>query len=279
MFKRVGIVVAVMLVYLERVRGIILKCDQPSAGTALCSDLGGSVATPPVQNGPVVITSRVEVLNLYNIDETNYKFTISILASFKWKDARLKAPESNTSRIFITQDVDPFVWHPEIYFYDLRSMRTFSSLGSAGTPRQVVFLVKEQVFNMNQRLELDITCGFNHTRFPFDHQTCYLRFGVINFNASNVVFSGTESIDWGTISDPTYMVQTTKSEFEREIFSVGKQFFNFDMNYSYTGLRIEMTRNSERYFWNFYIPLSMFVIVSWLSFLISIEQVNCAYYF
>ena len=37
------------------------------------------------------------------------------------------------------------------------------------------------IVTVSDRFEVDITCGYNHTMFPFDTQFCLFRFGVQNY--------------------------------------------------------------------------------------------------
>jgi hypothetical protein len=79
--------------------------------------------------------------------------------------------------------------------------------------------------------------------------------------------------DWTIVNDPKFQSQYTKLGFDKTITSLGKKAFDFGQFYSYTGLSIVLSRKYEKYIWGYYAPLFLYVVISWLSFLISHEQV------
>ena len=51
-------------------------------------------------------------------------------------------------------------------------------------------------------------------------------------------------------------------------------FFHFSGNYSVTGFQMTMTRRMSHYMITYYLPSSLFVVVSWTSFLIPSEDIQ-----
>ncbi len=127
---------------------------------------------------------------------------------------------------------------------------------------------------MADRFEVDITCGFNHSNFPFDVQQCLFRIGVQDYDIDKVLFEPLVVMDWTQVQDPKYMAQSTKLAFDKTITSLGRQAFDFGKFYSYTGLSIVLKRQYDKYMWGYFFPLFLFVIMSWLSFVIHHEQVS-----
>ena len=125
--------------------------------------------------------------------------------------------------------------------------------------------------------KVDITCGYNHTNFPFDTQYCLFRFGVQNYPIEQIKFATLTLSDWTSNQDPVYQAQNTKLAFKKSVQPVGSKYFDFGTaNYSYNGLSIIFDRNIEKYIYSYYGPLFLFVIMSWFSFVISYQQVSCS---
>ena len=63
------------------------------------------------------------------------------------------------------------------YYYHnpLTSRRTDGGPSSTFHHSSYSFLFHQ----LTDRYEVDVTCGFNHTVFPFDQQDCLFRFGVL----------------------------------------------------------------------------------------------------
>ena len=130
-------------------------------------------------------------------------------------------------------------------------------------------------------LQVDITCGFNHSNFPFDTQHCLFRYGVLDYEVHQVTFKDLSFVDWTNLSNlnPADEAQFTKLPFYKQIASLGERFFDFGGPlFGYTGLSLTFDRNPSKYIYGYYVPTSLFVVISWLSFVISHQQVRYNYY-
>ena len=74
-------------------------------------------------------------------------------------------------------EIEVSLWKPNIYIYDLRLYRTVGSLNADKI--HSVALTPEGRLTVTDRYEVDVTCGFNHSYFPFDMQECPFRYGVL----------------------------------------------------------------------------------------------------
>ena len=84
------------------------------------------------------------------------------------------------------------------------------------------------------------------------------------------MFKSTEFLDWTSVTDPALQAQNTKLEFTTFITSLGEKVIG---NWSVTGLFLTFSRHHEKYIYAYYAPTIIFVVISWLSFLICHRQV------
>ena len=84
-------------------------------------------------------------------------------------------------------------------------------------------------------------------------------------------------MDWTDLANlnPADQAQFTKIAFYKRIGSLGEKSINLGGPlFGLTGLSLTFDRNSSKYIFGYYVPTSLFVIISWLSFVISHQQVT-----
>ena len=182
--------------------------------------------------------------------------------------------------LVVPENVERFLWKPSTYIYDLKNLRHSISLQNDHTHFCKVYNSENMVrVSISDRFEVDITCGYNHTNFPFDTQFCLFRFGVQNYPIEKVRFARVTLHDFTADHDPAHQAQNTKLAFTKTIKPLGYKYFDFGRaNYSYNGLSITFDRNIENYIYAYYGPLFLFVIMSWFSFVISFQQVHTTHF-
>ena len=84
-------------------------------------------------------------------------------------------------------------------------------------------------------------------------------------------------MDWTDLTNlnPADKAQFTKIAFYKKIGSLGEKSINLGGPlFGFTGLSVTFDRNPSKYIYEYYVPTSLFVIISWLSFVISHQQVH-----
>ena len=106
-------------------------------------------------------------------------------------------------------------------------------------------------------------------RYPLDEHICKFKVGSTNMDINYMRF-GAASFSYDSSSRNTildYQVSLTQITEEDRIFVYS------GANYSVTGLEMKLVRNSQKYLYIYYLPSGLFVVVSWVSFLIPPEVV------
>ena len=106
-------------------------------------------------------------------------------------------------------------------------------------------------------------------RYPLDEHICKFRVGSTNMDINYMRFGAAtfsyDSSTRNTILD--YQVSLTALAEEDRIINYS------GANYSVTGLQMKLVRNSQKYLYIYYLPSGLFVVVSWVSFLIPPEVI------
>lgn len=124
-------------------------------------------------------------------------------------------------------------------------------------------------------MKVDVTCGFNHSAFPFDHQNCLFRYGTLDYSLKDINFTPPKITNWIQEARADYIAQSTSLDFDIDVTVLNSLTFVFDQNnVSYTGFKISLKRQWSKYVGNYFVPLFLFVVMSFLSFVIRIDQVS-----
>ena len=112
---------------------------------------------------------------------------------------------------------------------------------------------------------VDIYCPFRFDNYPFDKQHCPFQVGSYIYNASYLKFSVGKFIDLNAMNDISTSVTDYKILKKIDLRDEYKVFsWSMYDNYSLAGYEMHMERKSKKYIFNFYLPSSIFVIVSWV---------------
>ena len=135
-------------------------------------------------DAPLQIHTYVQVVDVREVNEHKFYFTLALQMDTSWVDPRLRVlrrdgrtvTESSVN-LSVPAELEPALWRPNIYIYDLRLYRSVGSLNADKI--HSVSLTPGGRVTVTDRYEVDVTCGFNHSYFPFDRQECPFRYGVL----------------------------------------------------------------------------------------------------
>ena len=121
----------------------------------------------------------------------------------------------------------------------------------------------------NQFSTVTFLCPMRFERYPLDEHICKFRVGSTNMDINYMRF-GDATVKYDETSKNTildYKVQLSPMRDEDRIVAYS------GTNYSVTGLEMRLVRNSQKYLYIYYLPSGLFVVVSWVGFLIPPEVV------
>ena len=131
-------------------------------------------------------------MDINEIDEKDFSFSISVAIKLLWQDDRILNPinENNKSRINVDLGFAKKIWKPDFYFYDLQNFRMMNSFQQpqGGLRIRRNKENKTEVFYMVEA-EIVFTCPINYSEFPFHRASCKLRFSSFNERNNSMIFS------------------------------------------------------------------------------------------
>eukprot|EP00093_Oithona_nana_P008850 08850.XXX_313244_316909_1 [CDS] Oithona nana genome sequencing. len=187
-----------------------------------------------------------------------------------WKEVRLIMPppgSNNSGATWLPLDLDfmQHLWVPNVFVYNLVSFAAVDCLEKLAG----IWILKENYFFYNQYTHVTFMCPMRFNRFPLDDHSCKFEVGSTSLDDTRMVFNN-HKLDYdpaggNTILDYKVEINALKLE-DRTLQYV-------DSNYSLCGFEMKLVRNSAKYLYIYYLPSGLFVIVSWVSFLIPPEVV------
>ena len=112
-------------------------------------------------------------------------------------------------------------------------------------------------------------CPMKFNSFPMDIQICKFQVGSFNYDNTKLIFTNEMIPDAKTAvkSILDYDIEIN------DLLPEETHYVALNMNYSVTGFEMILTRKMSFYVITYYLPSGLFVVVSWISFLVSPEVI------
>merc|ERR1712241_265064 len=133
-----------------------------------------------------------------------------------------------------------------------------------------LWIVEEKELFYNTLSHITFMCPMRFNKFPLDSHICSFWVGSTNFDETKMTFElGRLTYDKEG-QNPVLDYITTIEELpdSEKIY----EYAGSNQRFSITGFRIVLKRHSSKYLFIYYLPSTLFVITSWVSFLIPPEN-------
>ena len=209
------------------------------------------------------------VKDIGKINDKSQYISMSMYFAVKWFEPRLKINESAPSwsnvkmgpeeEITISLQNLKHFWYPELEIYGIDSFRKYHVLKQMAGLR----IKKDRTIKYEVKAEITISCKMNFDKYPLDNQTCLFQVGS---------YYGTDK----TIECESELIYHTNRQkniqYVLELMELPIQNRSVNLisgNYAVCGFSIHMTRKRMQYFVQVYMPSCMFVVASWISFVVN----------
>ena len=212
------------------------------------------------------------MLDITEIDEIDYGFSINVVLETHWKDNRIHIANHHQQEGSINVDFDlsKKIWTPDFYFYDLQEFRTLTNFEepqgglrvgkNENNETEVTYLLEAEIV---------FTCPIDYGEFPFHVATCKLRMTSFNEPNTSMIFSS----DLNTIPPDKVLEQEKIRGYNVNVtYLTGEDTFvkswNDEAWYSVVGIKIDLVSRYKKYIFVYFIPTIMFTFTSWVSYLL-----------
>ena len=257
----------------QKNNNIDLDCKK---GTLLSS----SVCVPygylkgEVPKKPTVVRTKIEINNIREIDDRRMRLTLDFYQELKWIDNRIltRLPINGTS--VLNNNLINHIWKPDLWIKNIFDFKLHSVLeptaGLIIMEKEVDCTmencteghpVKNTIITYNLEAQTTIYCNFHFLNFPMDTQRCdFVMDG--SYPYPNIVYFSFELGVFGV----------TNKNSNTDAFEINITF-NQAKNESGIQSTIKLERSLLPFIIKYYLPCTAIIIVSLISFLISIASI------
>lgn len=230
-------------------------------------------------NTPTYVKCQIYVDTFDTISESSMDYTASLMLSLSWSEPKLQY-DGNLGFInfmqkngleFLEVDYDNMknIWIPELYFPNEKKARFHDVMN----PNQMIRVYPDGTLDYFARLSLTLSCPMNLRNYPFDKQECSIKIESFAYDNSKL------RLDWSThpntpvgVSKDIELPQFQVTNYEWKRCSHNELSRSVG-NYSCLEAVFHLERSLQFFLIQMYIPSTLIVIVSWLSFWLNADSV------
>ncbi|KAF7653251.1 hypothetical protein LDENG_00085450 [Lucifuga dentata] len=219
---------------------------------------------PDIGVRPTVIETAVYVNSIGPVDPINMEYTIDIFFAQTWYDSRLKF-NSSIKLLMLNSNMVGKIWIPDTFFRNSRK----SDAHWITTPNRLLRLWSNGRVMYTLRLTINAECYLKLHNFPMDEHSCPLEFSSYGYPKNEIMY-----------------------RWQRRAVEVADQRYWRLYQFAFVGLRntsdvahtqsgeyvimtifFDLSRRMGYFTIQTYIPCSMIVVLSWVSFWINKDAV------
>ena len=209
--------------------------------------------------------------DIYDVQEVNDKkqtIRTSMHVEISWLEPRLiinsNAPDWNDTMFGSPNEVDispeilKQLWTPDLLIYGMESLHYKTVLKEMSAMR----INKTGFIQYDTQADVTVSCQMNFDRYPLDSQEC--PFLVGSYYSTDETFKCTSeyTFDYKNQRTLQYFIDIKPLPERDHIFTWKSK------NYSICGFNVGLSRSRTQTFFQVYLTTALFVIVSWISFII-----------
>jgi len=246
-----------------------------SVQTYICLPSNYSSMDIPVLNKANLIKIEIHISDVLVINDRDFSITYSLYFNVHWWDPRIHvnkdffkdrvAPEPDTLTPVDLNLIND-LWVPNVFIYNLKTFQVIDVLSRLAG----LWVSPDKDIMYSQASQITFICPMIFNYFPLDTQVCKFQVGSYSYNMEKMVFKvaqlGYAHTSRSIVLD--YDIRIKPLDEEDKVFQGGSLG-----NFSLAGFEMILTRHVSHYIITYYLPSGLFVVVSWISFLVPADVI------
>ena len=214
------------------------------------------------------------VLNgIREIDDMTQSISLSMYFKIRWFEPRLIINETAKAwtelqlgppgEVTVSQQTLKYLWYPELEIYGIEKFRIFNVLKKQSGLR----ITKERIIIYEVSAEVKIACKMDFDKYPLDNQTCLFQVGSYYGSKETIRCNSNWTYDTSKQKNLDHIVTLKDLPVVHQTISLSSG------DYSVCGFSILLSRKKTQVLFQIYMPSFMFVLASWISFIIKPDVV------
>ncbi len=217
---------------------------------------------------PIKVTVKLHILKIYDINTVTQTFSLDGFLTLMWKAPDEEKPYKPLFLVDNQEVSEAFrdkLWWPNIDFINIE--------GERHIPYRRVVMDSQGYVTYTERFYATMGCKMDFKKFPFDNQLLLLQLESFGFSDTVMVFDRQQKdalntdditiVEWDITGSKTYVNEYLYKTHLRK----GAGFNRFN-------IEIEVHRNPGFYIWEFFLPLTLLILLSWFVFWIANPEVQ-----
>lgn len=214
---------------------------------------------PNYSGPPALVNVTFHIIGISSVDEVQMDFTTDFYFRQKWFDPRLEFdPVGEVDELCVGAEFAEKIWLPDTFFANEKT----ATFHKATTENTFIRIGHDGRVYRSIRLTVTCSCPMDLQYFPMDRQRCKIEIESYGYNTRDIDYrweKGDASVSLNTkIELPQFKILGFKMGQELQNLSSG--------DYIRLYCEIHFVRSMGYYLIQIYIPASLIVMISWVSF-------------
>ncbi|XP_049789238.1 glycine receptor subunit alpha-4-like [Schistocerca nitens] len=204
------------------------------------------------------------------VDENKEEISLDVFLYVHWRDPRVHIRnDTDVNHVELTWKHRERFWVPDLYIRQLREMKVLSLFQEMTSLR----LFRNHTMRISIGATVIIKCDMDFVLYPLDVQRCDVDFSSYKYTIADMNFKwvGEKALSFPSDFGDGYRLPKYVVSFSTEDYSQGVYYG--EGNHSTARMHITMSRELRSYLLETYLPSSLFVIMSWGSFVVIPDMV------
>ncbi|XP_023323769.1 gamma-aminobutyric acid receptor subunit gamma-4 isoform X2 [Eurytemora carolleeae] len=262
--------IIIFLLSLHSVLCDIPKCNHNNMGDhpfCIPSEYNKDVI-PPTPDGPLEVFVDIFIFEVSKINDIALTMTFELYFDLMWEESRFVINQTSDKwgkdgSFMGSTNFVKSLWLPDIQIYKCKQFKKREIV----TDVAGLIVWKDRKLLYTVSTEVVVDCPMKFSAYPLDHQRCKFLVGSYIHDNTQISFSGKFVHDIENQRAQQYMINCT------ELDPADKVIYWANRTYCQTGFQVDLVRRRTPVLLQVYLPSGMFVVVSWISFIVPPEVV------